>query len=310
MDGELHGLVDAWIDFLGLERSLAPATLVAYSRDLALFQEWFEPGGIPLAQVDVAALSDFFGVLSDTGLDARSLARVHSTLKNFLKWLCLEGRLPRNPLGDQAAPRFGKHLPHALAYEEVKRLLESPDPSTPLGERDGVLLEVLYATGMRVSELCSLTLQQLLLEDGLVRVIGKGNKERIVPVGDSTAARIGNWLREGRMALGPRCDRLLLNSRGNALSRVSAWKILTDHAWRAGLQERDEGKRKYANRITPHVLRHSFATHLLEGGADLRAVQEMLGHSSITTTEIYTHLDITTLREVHATCHPRARLGA
>jgi integrase/recombinase XerD len=308
MEPGIHERIDAWIDFLGLERSLSPATLEAYSRDLRVFVGWFEPQDLSISQLDIHALSGFFGELSDTGLDSRSLARVHSTLKSFLKWMCQEGALSRNPLGDQAAPRFGKNLPYALSVEECLRLLESPDTSTPLGERDGVLLELLYATGMRVSEACSVTLQQVLLDQGLVRVIGKGNKERIVPIGDSTAHRIQAWLDGGRRELKPRCDTLVLNSRGQDLSRVSAWKILSDHAWKAGLQEHDEGKRKYANRVTPHVLRHSFATHLLEGGADLRAVQEMLGHASITTTEIYTHMDISTLREVHATCHPRARL--
>lgn len=308
MDPELSDHIDAWMDGLAMEKSLAPATLTAYARDLQLLVGWLEDLHLPLRELDIARLSPFFAVLSETGLDSRSLARIHSTLKSFFGWACLEGIMPRNPLADQPAPRYGKNLPHALAVEECLRLIASPDPSTPLGQRDAALLELLYATGMRVSEACALTLQQYLPQEGLVRVIGKGNKERLVPLGEGTVQRIDAWLREGRHALSPRCDAVILNSKGNALSRVSAWKILSDHAWKAGLQEHDEGKRKYANRVTPHVLRHSFATHLLEGGADLRAVQEMLGHSSITTTEIYTHMDISTLREVHATCHPRARL--
>lgn len=308
MDPELSAHIDAWLDLLAMEKSLAPATLTSYARDLQLLAGWLEDLGLALHELDIARLSPFFAVLSETGLDSRSLARVHSTLKSFFCWSCLEGIMPRNPLADQPAPRYGKNLPHALPIEECLRLLASPDPSTPLGQRDSALLELLYATGMRVSEACALTLQQYLPQEGLVRVIGKGNKERLVPLGEGTVDRIDAWLREGRLALSPRCDAVILNSKGNALSRVSAWKILSDNAWKAGLQEHDEGKRKYANRVTPHVLRHSFATHLLEGGADLRAVQEMLGHASITTTEIYTHMDISTLREVHATCHPRARL--
>lgn len=308
MDAQRHEAVDAWIDFLGLERSLSPATLEAYARDLSLLLNWLEPQGLAFAGLDLAHLSDFFAQLHEAGLDPRSAARIHSTLKGFFKWLRHEGEIPENPLADQAAPRFGKNLPYALSIEECLQLLDSPDLSTPLGQRDAVLLELLYATGMRVSEACALTLQQFLPEQGLIRVIGKGNKERIVPLGDATVTRTQAWLLGGRTVLSPRSDAVILNSKGNALSRVSAWKILSDHAWKAGLQEHDEGKRKYANRVTPHVLRHSFATHLLEGGADLRAVQEMLGHSSITTTEIYTHMDISTLREVHATCHPRARL--
>lgn len=308
MDPDLSAHIDAWMDVLAMEKSLAPATLVAYSRDLRLFSAWLEDLDLPLSALDIARLSPFFAVLSETGLDSRSLARVHSTLKSFLGWACLEGLLAKNPLADQPAPRYGKNLPHALPVEECLRLLASPDPSTPLGQRDAALLELLYATGMRVSEACALTLQQYLPQEGLVRVIGKGNKERLVPLGEGTIANIDAWLRDGRLALSPRCDAVILNAKGNALSRVSAWKILSDHAWKAGIQDHDESRQKYANRVTPHVLRHSFATHLLEGGADLRAVQEMLGHSSITTTEIYTHMDITTLREVHATCHPRARL--
>lgn len=308
MDEPLDASIAAWLDSLALERSLAPATLQAYARDLRLFEGWFTPQGRPLGTLDLAGLSLFFAELSDTGLDSRSLARVHSSVKGFLRWLCAEGSLAANPLADQAAPRYGKSLPHALSIDEALRLLASPDPSTPLGQRDAVLLELLYATGMRVSEACALALQQFLPDEGLVRVIGKGNKERLVPIGESTVRNLDAWLRQGRAALAPRCDALLLNARGGSLSRVSAWKILTDRAWEAGIQDHDEARRKYANRVTPHVLRHSFATHLLEGGADLRAVQEMLGHASVTTTEIYTHLDIATLREVHATCHPRARL--
>lgn len=308
MDAPRHEAVDAWIDFLGLERSLSQATLEAYSRDLNLLLNWLEPQGIAFASLDLARLSDFFAQLHEAGLDPRSAARVHSTLKGFFKWLRHEGEIPENPLADQAAPRFGKNLPYALSVEECLQLLDSPDASTPLGQRDAVLLELLYATGMRVSEACALTLQQFLPEQGLIRVIGKGNKERIVPLGDATVARTQAWLKEGRTVLSPRCDAVILNAKGNALSRVSAWKILSDHAWKAGLQEHDEGKRKYANRVTPHVLRHSFATHLLEGGADLRAVQEMLGHSSITSTQVYTALDFQHLAHVYDQAHPRAKL--
>ncbi len=308
MTGKLPEDISDWLDYLGLERALARATLAAYGRDLGLFSRWLEPTGKNLAELGQAEISAFFVELSETGLDSRSLARLHSSLKGFFEWLCREDRLPANPLANQAGPRFGRNLPYALSVAEVALLLDAPDLSTPLGQRDAALLELLYATGMRVSEACALTLQRYLPEQGLVRPLGKGGKERLVPIGRPSIERLDTWLKEGRRSLSPHCDALILNARGQELSRVSAWKILRDHAWKAGIQEHDEGRRKYANRVTPHVLRHSFATHLLEGGADLRTVQEMLGHASLTTTEIYTHLDISTLREVHAACHPRARL--
>ncbi len=304
---EANTALEGWLDHLALERSLAPATLVAYRRDLSLFLGWVPKELVPERDLSLATITDFLGQLAEAGLDARSVARVHSTLKGFCAWLCREELLAGNPLADHAGPRFGKNLPTALSVEEVFRLLAVPDAISPLGQRDAVLLELLYATGMRVSELCGLTLQRFLPDLALVRVVGKGDKERLVPVGPDTVDRVVAWLEGGRRQLRPGCDRVLVNARGRELSRVSAWKILRDRAWEAGIQERDDGQRKYANRVTPHVLRHSFATHLLEGGADLRAVQEMLGHASITTTEIYTHLDLSTLREVHATCHPRAR---
>ena len=304
---EAKSVLEDWLDHLGLERSLSPATMVAYRRDLEMFLGWFPLEFDADVSLTMASISEFFAHLVEVGMDARSVARVHSSLKSFCGWLCREDILVNNPLADHPGPRFGKNLPMALSIEETLQLLAVPDANRPLGQRDAVLLELLYATGMRVSEMCQLTLQQFLADETLVRVVGKGNKERLVPVGQETADRVVAWLEGGRRQLHPVCDRMLVNSRGQELSRVSAWKILRDCAWKAGIQEHDSEKRKYANRVTPHVLRHSFATHLLEGGADLRAVQEMLGHASITTTEIYTHMDLSTLREVHATCHPRAR---
>ncbi len=305
MDDALSRPVTAWLDHLGLERSLAPATLTAYGRDLRLFSGWL--GSRPLSSFSPADSTAFFAELADTGLDPRSLARIHAALKGFLGWAVREGLLTVNPIAKEPAPRFGKNLPHALSTGEMERLLDIPDLSCPTGQREAALLELLYGAGLRVSEACSLTLRRYLPEEGLVRPEGKGGKERLVPLGPESIRCLNLWIADGRRQWKPHCDAILLNRRGGQLSRVSVWKLVGGIAESADLQDTDASKRKYARRVTPHVLRHSFATHLVEGGADLRAVQEMLGHASLTTTEIYTHLDLNVLREIHATCHPRAR---
>lgn len=299
--------MDDWRNHLILERGLAELTLESYGRDLERLARWSRERAWSPGDIDTHRAVEHLSELSESGLGPRSVARARSAASSFFRFQRLEGVRDTDPLADQPVPKAGRPLPKVLSVPEVLRLLDAPDESTPLGQRDGALLELLYATGMRVSEAVGLSLSGWLSQDGLVRVTGKGNKERIVPVGKISARRIERWIREGRPALGPKCDKIILNGKGLALSRISAWQILDKWARACGLQEDDRSGDKGGHRIHPHVLRHSFATHLLQGGADLRAVQEMLGHSSVTTTEIYTHMDISTLREVHATCHPRAR---
>lgn len=299
--------LESWKDHLALERGLSERTLEGYGRDLAKLREWALGRNLHWSAIDPSRIAAFLASLADAGLGPRSIARARSASANFFGYLLREGDVEEDPLAEQPVPKAGRPLPRILSIEEALALLATPSEDAPLAARDGALLELLYATGMRVSEAVGLSLSHWHPTEGLVRVAGKGGKERIVPVGDISIARLERWIHTHRPSLSPRCDKLLVNHRGDALSRVSAWAILDRHAWTAGLQDDDRTGKKGGHRIHPHVLRHSFATHLLQGGADLRAVQEMLGHSSVTTTEIYTHLDISTLREIHATCHPRAR---
>ncbi len=302
------GDLEAWMDHLALERGLSERTLEGYRRDLEKLETWAREKDLQPSALEPAQVAAFLSDLSASGLGPRSVARARSAAASFFRHLVREGARDTDPLAGQPVPRAGHPLPRILSVAEVLRLLEEPFPRTPLVARDGALLELLYATGMRVSEAVGLTLSHWHPAEGIVRVRGKGNKERIVPVGEVSIRRIETWIREERQKLSPTCDNLVVNHRGGPLSRVGAWGILDRRARETGLQLDDATGRKGGHRIHPHVLRHSFATHLLQGGADLRAVQEMLGHSSVATTEIYTHLDVSTLREVHASCHPRARV--
>jgi len=299
--------LESWKDHLALERGLSERTLEGYGRDLEKLAAWADEQNLSWSDLDANRMGSFLANISEGGLGPRSVSRARSATASFFKYLVREGRIPSDPLADQPVPKAPAPLPRILSIDEVLRLLSLPEDDTPLACRDGALLELLYATGMRVSEAVSLPVSHWHPEDGIVRVVGKGDKERIVPVGRVSVERVERWLRGFRPLLSPKSDTILLNHRGGSMSRVAAWTILDKRAREAGIQIDDATGRKGGHRVHPHVLRHSFATHLLQGGADLRAVQEMLGHSSVTTTEIYTHLDISTLREVHATCHPRAR---
>lgn len=299
--------ISEWSDHIALERGLSRHTSAGYIADLTRLARRMSKFGLAPSEVDPPAMGQFLSELSELGLSPRTRARARSAASSFFRFLVeREGRTD-NPLDELEGPKLGRPLPKVLSVEETLTLLDAPDASTPLGERDGALLELLYATGMRVSEALGLRLQDWLPEERLVRVHGKGGKERVVPVGTPTVDRIERYARTGRVALRPVSDRLLVNHRGGALSRVGAWSILDKWARLSGLQKDDGTGRKGGHRIHPHVLRHSFATHLLQGGADLRAVQEMMGHAELSTTELYTHLDVGTLREVHASSHPRAR---
>ncbi len=291
-------ILEEFLTHLELEKNLAPNTLAAYARDLRDFQSFLEKRGIKnFEEVEAEEVLLFMEDLRHRGLSARSLARKLSALKTFYRYLELERGLKRNPLLLVEGPKLPRTLPKVLTVEEVERLISAPDLSTPQGLRDRAMLETLYATGMRVSELVRLTFAQLNLSAGFVRVYGKGSKERLVPLGDLAREYLERYLKEARplLARGQDSPFIFLNRKGRPLTRQRFWQIIKDYARMVGITKE----------ISPHVLRHSFATHLLEGGADLRAVQMMLGHASLSTTQIYTHLDLRKLRDLHEKHHPR-----
>jgi integrase/recombinase XerD len=287
-----------FLDHLSVERDLSPNTVAAYRRDLTRWLEHLEEQGLELDSVERTTLEAYVQKLGRQGLAARSVARNLSALRTFHRFLRTEGFIEGDPVEDVERPRLWQRLPVVLDVIEVERLLEAPDTSKDLGVRDRALLEVAYGAGLRVSELVGLSLENVDLKERLLLVTGKGRKERLVPFGRYAAEWVVRWLEGPRHHLlerRPVTDRLFLNARGTPLSRMGFWKILRGHVERAGIRKH----------CSPHTLRHSFATHLLEGGADLRVVQELLGHADIATTQIYTRVDRSYLREVHRTFHPR-----
>jgi integrase/recombinase XerD len=291
--------LDRFIHFLRVEKGLAPNTLEAYSRDLLAFLRFLETQGITgLAEPRADILYAYLKALRSRELSSRSQARGLSALRSFFRFLQEEGVRKDNPLLPLRGPKPGRTLPKTLSGLEVENLLRQPRTDRPLGLRDGAMLEVLYASGLRVSEIVSLTLNQLELEAGLIRVIGKGSKERLLPISSLARRRLEEYLISGRQHLlkGRASPYLFVNSRGGRLSRQGFWKILGAYCRQAGI----------ARRVSPHTLRHSFATHLLEGGADLRSIQTLLGHADISTTQIYTSVTSEHLREVYRRYHPRA----
>jgi integrase/recombinase XerD len=291
-------MLERFTDYVALEQGLSPRTIEAYSRDLQRFAAFAESRGAN-APVDVTArlLRDFVYHLKDLGLSPSSIRRNVSALRTWYRFLTGDGIVVRDPSERLETPQKWRTLPEVLSVEEVQRLIASPTLDDALVFRDRALLELAYGAGLRVSEWITLGVRDLLLEDGLVRVFGKGSKERLVPIGRSAIGAAAVYLRELRPKLekGEGKGVLFLNARGRPLTRMGAWKILRGHVERAGITKH----------VSPHTLRHSFATHLLEGGADLRAVQEMLGHVDIATTQIYTHVDREYLRSVHRSFHPR-----
>ncbi len=290
-------LLAAFRSFLGVERGLAVNTQRAYARDLGKLFTHLEK---TKTSWDRAAEADLVHLVHDesrAGLSPRSLARLISALKAFYRWAVLEGRLERSPALNLTSPKAWQSLPKFLQVREVEALLAQPDPSDARGLRDKAMLEVMYAAGLRVSELVGLRLQDARLRDSFLLCRGKGNKERIVPLGKSAISSVERYLSESRPRLAKgSSETLFLTRRGTAFTRQGFWKVLKIYALAAGL----------AGKAHPHVLRHSFATHLLERGADLRSVQMMLGHSQITTTQIYTHVSRERLRKVYDKFHPRA----
>jgi integrase/recombinase XerD len=291
-------LLEGFLDYLALESGASTNTVVNYQRDLRRFVEFAvtrkarDPAGVTRPM-----LRDFVFLLKDLGLAPATIRRQVSSLHTYFSFLIGEGVLTDDPSDRLETPRRGRVLPSVLSVAEVERLLAVPGTDDPLAWRDRALLDLGYGAGLRVSELCGLVTADLLAGDGLVRVLGKGGKQRLVPIGRKVIGTVSVYLNTTRPALdkGKTGGRVLLNSRGGPLSRVGAWTVIKRIARKAGITKR----------VTPHTLRHSFATHLLEGGADLRAVQEMLGHADLSTTQIYTHVDREYLRSVHRQYHPR-----
>ena len=294
-----HALADAYLTHLRVERRLADHTLESYSRDLQRLGEFAAGLETDILRLDRRGLEDFVAGMMSQGLSPRSVARTVAAVRGFYRFAALARHLESNPADDLRAPRAWPALPKFLSVEDVENLIQQPDVTTPRGLRDRALIEVLYATGMRVSELIHLRAGDLNLEAGYLSCTGKGNKQRIVPIGDEAVRWAAAYIRESRPVLmGPRTSPLLFVNarRGGGLSRVGFWKILKAYGQKAGLPRT----------LSPHVLRHSFATHLLEHGADLRAIQMMLGHADLSTTQIYTHVLEARLRVVYDRFHPRA----
>ena len=304
-------VVGSFLDHLTVERGASPNTVAAYRRDLARYTAFLHDRSIEelaaVTEPDVAAFAAELGegAAERAALAPTSVARALSAVKSLHRFAVDDGAADDNPASGVSPPQGGRRLPKALSLDQVQALLDSPDPATPVGLRDAALLELLYGTGARITELVSLDVddvQGLLHDpDAGLRLFGKGRKERVVPVGSYARRALDAWLVRGRSTLlasaHASTPALFVNTRGGRLSRQSAWGLLRDHAARAGITAE----------IGPHTLRHSFATHLLDGGADVRVVQELLGHSSVATTQIYTLVTIEHLREVYLTAHPRAR---
>ena len=290
--------VDRFVDFLTLEQGAAALTNEAYARDITRFATFAVVKGAPdPATVAPRLLRDYVYHMKDLGLAPSSIRRNISAIRTYYRFLLAEGRAEKDPSERLETPRGWRTLPGVLTVDEAKRLIEMVDLDEPLAFRDRALFELAYGAGLRVSEWLSIAVKDVILSDGIVRVFGKGSKERLVPIGRSAVGAVAVYLRELRPKLdrGESQGKLFLNARGSPLTRMGAWKILKKYVQKAGI----------TRPVSPHTLRHSFATHLLEGGADLRAVQEMLGHADISTTQIYTHVDREYLRKVHRQYHPR-----
>lgn len=294
----MSALVDAYLSHLAVERRLSPNTVESYARDLAQLQQFAAGLGRPVEDLDRHGLEALVRQLMGEGRAPASVARAVACYRGYYRFLVVSGHRAVNPADDLQAPRAWKTLPKFLPVEDVDKLLAAPDTTVPRGLRDRALVEVLYATGLRVSELVNLKPQDVNLESGYLTTTGKGRKQRLVPLGDEAASWVVRYLAESRPVLLKKrtSTRLFVNAGGTGLSRVGFWKILKAYGRQCGL----------TGALSPHVLRHSFATHLLERGADLRAIQMMLGHSDLSTTQIYTHILEARLRAVYDRFHPRS----
>jgi len=292
--------VDDFINFLTIERNLADNTIQAYATDLVAYIDFLESKRIiSFRDVDASVISSYLVSLSTQKYSSFSIARKLSAIRMLHRFLTSENITEYNPAENISFPKLSHRLPIVLNHEEMERLLSQPDTSEKLGIRDRALLEFAYATGVRVSELISISLPDLMFDQSMIRVFGKGSKMRVIPVGEEAMQAVNDYLENSRSLLEKAAtdETLFLNLRGKKLSRMGFWKILRKYVVQAAIKKQ----------MSPHSLRHTFATHLIEGGADLRAVQEMLGHVSISSTQIYTHLDREYLKEIHRTFHPREK---
>ena len=289
--------IDLFVNNLAVERGLSANTVAAYSSDLRNFQDYLRESGISTwREVSRSNISGYIQRIGPS-FSPRSRARRLAALRTFFRFLLRAGLIEDNPASLVHFPKLGPQLPKALSSAQIESLLAQPDPAKPIGQRDRAMFELLYACGLRVSELAELQLRQVVLQPGYLTVRGKGEKERIVPMGELAVESLRTYLENGRLKLlkkGP-VPEVFVNARGESISRQGIWKIIKDSARKAGITVN----------ITPHMLRHSFATHLLENGADLRSLQVMLGHADIATTQIYTHVARERLREIHRKYHPR-----
>jgi integrase/recombinase XerD len=291
--------LELFADYLAFDRGLADRSVRAYSGDIERLVAWLRERNVgSLDTITHADLREYVFHLKDVGLAPATIRRALSAIRTWFTFLVEEGDIDSDPTELLESPRGWRTLPTVLSREEVERMLEAPDPDSPVHWRERAILELLYATGMRVSELTELSLPRLHLDERLVQVLGKGSKERLLPFGEPAARAVERYLREVRPALdgGLSDGAVFLNQRGTRLTRMSVWTLVRASAERGGIEKR----------VSPHTLRHSFATHLLEGGADLAVVQDLLGHADIATTQVYTHLDREHVRAVHRRHHPRA----
>ena len=292
----MHHLADQFMNYLTVERGLSNNTVVSYSRDLVRFLRFLEERGLSPLDVAHDEIIEYMGFLGRQ-MAPRSAARHGSALRMFFRFLVSEGHRESSPARMLETRKVPMRLPSILSMDEVDRLLASPPPDIPRGKRDRAMLEVLYATGLRVSELVNLKVIHLNLEAGYLRTLGKGSKERLVPLGEKALDAVKEYLEQGRSAFTRKRNSpfLFLTTRGRPMTRQGFWKLLKSYGRASGIQKN----------LTPHTLRHSFASHLLESGADLRAVQVMLGHEDISSTQIYTHVSRRRLKEIHERYHPR-----
>ncbi|MDP6292132.1 MAG: site-specific tyrosine recombinase XerD [Arenicellales bacterium] len=290
-------LLDQFLDGIWLESGLSANTLAAYRADLRAFQSWLAKKGLALEQATRADLLAYLAANVRVGLSPRSSARHLSTLRRFYRYLLIQGRTQADPTADVRSPVIGRPLPKNISEQGVEKLLSTPPRDTALGSRDRAMLETMYASGLRVSELVGLTLNELDLTTGLVRVVGKGGRERIVPLGEEASESLGEYLGQARSDLlkAQLTDAVFVTRRGGPMTRQAFWQLIKRYAQQAGI----------GAEFSPHSLRHAFATHLLNHGADLRSVQMLLGHTDLSTTQIYTHVARARLQSLHGTHHPR-----
>ncbi len=295
----MQALLDSFLSYLAVEKGLSENTLESYGRDVKKFIEYLDKEKITaISDVKYRHIADFLTHSKEKGFTATTIVRSIVSIKQFFKYLIVEKLIAEDPASQIKTPKMKKSIPGVISLDDVETLLGAPDESTPEGLRDSAMIEVLYATGIRVSELIGLKLNDVNFDHGYVIVYGKGSKERIVPLGEAAREKLQNYLMEARPLIlkSKEAKALFVTRRGSGMTRQGFWKLIKNYGLKAGISKK----------ISPHTLRHSFATHLLERGADLRTIQIMLGHSDISTTQIYTHVESERLKEIHKKYHPRS----